>query len=77
MVPDPEQIPSRTCDCPDCIIDLPPARYGERPPQDGCHGPRRARFRVDGKRRTKNFRMRGDAARFLATLQPKARGHAA
>lgn len=72
MAPNPEQIPSRTCGCPDCLIDLPTAQYGHRDLHDGCRGPWRARWRADGKHRTKNLRTRGEAVQFLATVQPKA-----
>lgn len=77
MAPEPEQIPSRTCGCKDCLIDYPPSEYGYRSPQDRCQGPWRVRYRgADGKHRTKNFRTLSDADNFLATVQPKARRHA-
>lgn len=66
-------MPSRTCGCPDCLIDRPPALYGERPPQDVCQGPWRVSYRdQDGKFRAKNLSTQRDARRFLATVQPKA-----
>lgn len=74
----PEQIPSRTCGCKDCFIDYPSALYGHRPPQGGCQGLWRVRYRdTDGKHRAKNFRTLSDAHQFLATVQPKVRTHGA
>ncbi|NUS26120.1 MAG: hypothetical protein HOV92_18115 [Streptomyces sp.] len=77
MAPNPQQVPSRTCGCPDCLIDLPPGRYGYRPEQDGCSGPWRARYRIaGGKRARKNFTTRADAVQFLVQVTAKARSDA-
>lgn len=77
MAPNPQQIPSRTCGCPDCLIDLPPDRYGHRAEQDGCSGPWQARYRSpDGTLRKKNLRTRVDATQFLATVRQEAGTHA-
>lgn len=77
MAPEPEQIPSRMCGCSDCLIDYPPEHYGHRPPQGGCRGPWRVRYRdADGKRRAKNLRALSDANWFLATVQREADSHA-
>ncbi|MFF5980898.1 hypothetical protein ACFY78_18835 [Streptomyces olindensis] len=73
MAPEPEQIPSRTCGCRDCLIDLPPERYGQQPPHDACTGPWRVRYHNEtGKHRAKNLPTLRDAQQFLATVQPKA-----
>lgn len=78
MAPNPQQVPSRTCGCPDCLIDLPPGRYGYRPEQDGCSGLWQARYRsVDGRQRAKKLATRADAVKFLAQVTAKARGDAA
>lgn len=75
MAPDPEQIPSRTCGCADCLIDYPPHRYGERPPQDVCQGRWRVRWRSEGgKQRQKLFATLPDAYVFLVQVR---RAHAA
>lgn len=77
MAPEPEQIPSRTCGCKDCLIDCPPSKYGPRPPQHDCSGPWRVRYRdADGKHRAKNLSTLSAAKQFLATVQMKARHHA-
>jgi len=78
MAPEPEQIPSRTCGCRECLIDYPPEQYGERPPQDGCTGPWSVRYRdANGRHRRKNnLRTLSDARQFLTTVRPEARRHA-
>ncbi|NUS78444.1 MAG: hypothetical protein HOV70_19905 [Streptomyces sp.] len=74
----PEQIPSRTCGCADCIIDYPPEQYGHRPPQSACQGLWQVRWRgADRRLRSKNLGSRGEAHLFLVQLQAKAGGHAA
>lgn len=77
MAPEPEQIPSRTCGCAECLIDYPPEHYGDRPPQGGCTGPWSVRYRdANGRHRKKNLRTLRDAHAFIATVWPKARRNA-
>lgn len=78
MAPEPEQIPSRTCGCRDCLIDYPPERYGPRPAQHGCRGPWRVRYRdVDRKHRAKTLPTFSDACQFLVAVRLKAARHGA
>lgn len=70
MAPNPEQIPSRTCGCPDCLIDYPPQHYGERPPRNTCQGQWRVRWRSEGgKQRGKLFESLPDAYLFLMQVR--------
>ncbi|WP_164992338.1 hypothetical protein [Streptomyces sp. L2] len=72
MAPEPEQIPSRTCGCRDCLIDYPPQRYGHRPPRTTCQGRWHVRYRdADGRHRAKRLATYADAKLFLATVQPQ------
>ncbi|GHI91322.1 hypothetical protein TPA0905_07930 [Streptomyces olivaceus] len=78
MALEPEQIPSRTCGCVDCLLDYPPAQYGPRPPQSPCEGPWRVRYRsVNGTQRAKSLPTLRDAHQFLATVRPAGRRRAA
>lgn len=78
MAPNPYQVGSRTCGCPDCIEDFPPEQYGPRSDRDGCLGPWRARYRSsDGRRRLKTLNTLSEARRFLATVRPKGARHGA
>lgn len=72
-----EQIPSKACGCRDCIIDFPPAQYGNRPPQDGCLGQWRLVWRDGGKRRSKLFGTRRDALAFSAQVRAGVTGSGA
>ncbi|MCX5601568.1 hypothetical protein OOK29_25800 [Streptomyces phaeochromogenes] len=70
MAPNPEQMPSRTCGCRECLIDYPPQDYGERPPQDACQGKWRVRWRDgNGKQRQKLFPSCREADGFLEQLR--------
>lgn len=64
-----EQIPSKTCGCRDCIIDFPPAQYGNRPPRYECMGQWRLVWRDGRKLRSKQFGMRRDALAFSAQVR--------
>ncbi|RMB85584.1 hypothetical protein [Streptomyces shenzhenensis] len=73
MALEPEQIPSRTCGCPDCIIDYPPHLYGDRPPQGVCHGMWQVRWRdADRRQRLKNLPTLADARGFLADVRRRS-----
>lgn len=72
MAPEPQQIPSRTCGCKDCLIDYPPEQYGPRPPQDACTGMWEVRWRgADRKQHSKKLPTLRDAHLFLATARPE------
>lgn len=78
MAREPEQIPSRTCGCRDCLIDYPPESYGQRPPQGECTGPWNVRWcGADGKWRSKNLPSRKDAHQFLEQATREVRRNAA
>lgn len=68
MAPEPEQIPSRTCGCRDCLTDYPPERYGHRAPQEECQGRWNVRYRgPHGTQRTMTLPTLKDAKQFLTT----------
>ncbi|MEU5979427.1 hypothetical protein [Streptomyces sp. NPDC047315] len=73
-----QQVPSKMCGCPDCLIDFPPEQHGHRPPQtDGCRGPWRLVFRTADRRwRSKTFPTLSGAHQFRAQLADGGR-HAA
>jgi hypothetical protein len=78
MAPNPYQVGSRTCGCPDCIEDFPPEQYGKRPVRDGCLGPWRARWRgSNGRQHLKTLSTLREARQFLAAVQPKGVHHGA
>lgn len=52
----PRQIPSKTCGCPRCMTEFPPAEHGERRPRRDCVGSWQARYRdPTGRQKAKNF----------------------
>ncbi|MDX3019925.1 hypothetical protein [Streptomyces acidiscabies] len=69
MTPEPQQVGSPKCGCHDCYIDYPPETYGERPPNSACVGPWRARYRSNGKHRSKTLPSRAEAMTFLAAIR--------
>ena len=78
MAPNPYQVGTPRCGCPDCMADFPPERYGTRPERNGCLGPWRARYRSsDGCQRLKTLNTSTEARQFLATLHLEGADHGA
>lgn len=70
----PRQIRSKTCGCPQCIAEYPPAEYGERKKRRDCLGSWQARYRDPaGRQKAKNFPTKKKADAFLDEVRAAVR----
>jgi integrase len=70
----PRQIRSKTCGCPVCVEEFPPAEHGERKKRRDCLGSWQARYRDPaGKQKAKHFPTKREADAFLDSVRTAVR----